>query len=80
MSLTWKEKAVRAQGLLRDEVLKEAFANVRTEAFEEFEESAPEDIEARNSAYYRLKAVESVHNALEQFVEDAKVNEAQRKD
>lgn len=80
MSLTEADKAVRAQGLLRDVVLNEAFDNVRMEAFEEFENSHPGDTDARNSAYYRLKAVESVRDALKTFVDDHKINQAQRKD
>lgn len=71
--LSIAELALRAQQLLRDDTLAEAFEKVRTDAFAVIERSAENELHIREHAYQQIKAVEAVRENLNEHVVNLKV-------
>lgn len=73
MATTLREKATRADLLLRDTVLLEAWAMVEKEAWNDIKSSSESEMDKREAAYYRVKAIEAVRDKLQSFVTDLKM-------
>jgi hypothetical protein len=66
-------KANHAKRLLEDELLKEAFAEVEKDIFEEWRMSAPADHDARSSMFHTLKGLERLKARLQAILDDGLV-------
>ena len=66
-------KANHAKRLLEDELLKEAFAEVERDIFEEWRMSAPADHEARSNMFHTLKGLERLKARLQAILDDGLV-------
>lgn len=63
-------KANHAKRLLEDELLKEAFAEVERDIFEEWRLSAPADHDARSDMFHTLKGLERLKARLQAILDD----------
>lgn len=66
-------KANHAKRLLEDELLKEAFAEVERDIFEEWRLSAPADHDARSDMFHTLKGLERLKARLQAILDDGLV-------
>ena len=66
-------KANHAKRLLEDELLKEAFAEVERDIFEEWRLSAPADHEARSNMFHTLKGLERLKARLQAILDNGLV-------
>ena len=66
-------KANHAKRLLEDELLKEAFAEVEKDIFEEWRMSAPADHDARSNLFHTLKGLERLKARLQAILDDGLV-------
>jgi hypothetical protein len=66
-------KANHAKRLLEDELLKEAFAEVEKDIFEEWRMSAPADHDARSNMFHTLKGLERLKARLQAILDDGLV-------
>jgi len=66
-------KANHAKRLLEDELLKEAFAEVERDIFEEWRMSAPADHEARSNMFHTLKGLERLKARLQAILDNGLV-------
>ena len=73
MATTLREKATRAELLLRDDVLLEAWGKVEQDAWDTIKSSPADAVEVREAAYHRVKAIEAVKDQLQGFVTDLKM-------
>lgn len=67
------DRAVRAERLLNDPLMVEAFDTVRKAILATFEASPARDAEGREHLYQRLKALNDARGYLEQAARDGKV-------
>lgn len=67
------DRATRAQKLLQDPLLADAFEKVRLAILSAFESSPARDAEGREHLFQRLKALNDARGYLEQAVRDGKV-------
>jgi hypothetical protein len=63
-------KANHAKRLLEDDILKEAFAEVEKDIFEEWRLSAPADHDARSNMFHTLKGLERLKGRLQAILDD----------
>jgi len=66
-------KANHAKRLLEDELLKEAFAEVEKDIFEEWRMSAPADHDARSNMFHTLKGLERLKARLQAILDNGLV-------
>ena len=65
----------RAQAILEDELVVEAFTAIERRAHQAWAHSLPADSEARDLAYRDLRALRAFRAELEAFIRDGKVAE-----
>ena len=66
-------KANHAKRLLEDELLKEAFAEVEKDIFEEWRLSSPAEHDARSDMFHTLKGLERLKARLQAILDDGLV-------
>lgn len=71
------DRKARAEALLRDELIVEAFETLEREYLNAFKTSGPNDAQARERAYALLHGLEAVQRHLRSVVEDGKVAQRQ---
>jgi hypothetical protein len=77
VALTAKtSRAARAQALLNDELLKEAFATLDTEYVKAWRETSARDDDARQRYWQAVNVLGKVRDHLEQVVRDGRVAQA----
>jgi hypothetical protein len=70
-----KEKGIRAELLLRDDVLLEAWGKVEQDAWDEIKSSPADAADVREAAYHRVKAIEAVKDKLQEFITELKMQD-----
>lgn len=70
-------KGKRAEQLQADPLLTECLEQIRQAQIEIFESSSPEKSEARNNAYFMLKAIEQLRLKLSAMASNGKFEAAQ---
>ena len=71
--LTQEQLASRAEALLRDPMLVQALHTIEDEAIRSIKDSAEPDTSIREIAYYKIKAVRDLHEALHEHVVNFKI-------
>lgn len=69
-------RAKAAEAVLLDPVLTEAFKMVKARALLSIETTAPGDVDAREDAYQRVRALKDVEQELKKFIELYKVEKS----
>lgn len=73
------ERAERAKHLLADEVLKDAFAEIRNRLIAQLESSAISDVELQHEITLMLQLLRRVREQLERYVGDGAVEQHRAK-
>lgn len=63
-----EQKAERARALLKDDLLQEAFTNIRERQKNAFASSAPDEQGVREQAYAMLQAIKKLEGELNNFI------------
>ena len=77
--MTPRERADRAAKLLEDELLTQAFADIRMGLVDRLEHTPFGDVETQHEVALMLQLLRQVRTKLEQYCNDAKMIEAQVK-
>lgn len=67
------DRAARAEALLRDPLIVEAFESLETQFVSAWKESAINDAEARENIYRLLQALDALKGHFRQVLEDGKL-------
>ena len=65
-----ERKALRAQALLNDELLKEAFLSIERDSFEAWKQTSTLATKRREQYWHELKSIERVKAKLQKYVSD----------
>ena len=69
----------RAQALVNDELLTEAFDTLRTELMDRWENSASSEVEARESIWLGLQLLARVHRHIHSIIETGEMAKLREK-
>jgi hypothetical protein len=75
MATTVKARGIRAELLLRDDVLLEAWAEVERDAWSDIKGSSPDTPQVREDAYHRVRAIVAVQDKLQSFITELKMQD-----
>lgn len=68
----------KAEAVLKDEILTDAFESIKKAQLGIIQSSQPADVEKRESAYYMMKAIELLSIKLNSFFQDGKMEERKK--
>lgn len=70
-----KQRGIRAQQLLDDELIKQAFDAIRNNVFDKFTSSSFKDQETREDCYRMLRAAESFEGMFKRYIREGRIAE-----
>ena len=72
--MTPEEREVRAQSLLNDPLLKEAFDSLKEDLMNRWQHSGSTDLEARESIWLAMRLLDKIHAHIQSIVETGDMN------
>ena len=72
--MTPEQRESRAQSLIDDELLKEAFDVLKKDLMNRWQQSGSTDLEARESIWLALRLLEKIHGHITSIVETGHMN------
>ena len=72
--MTPEQRESRAQSLIDDELLKEAFDVLRKDLMNRWQQSGSTDLEARESIWLAMRLLEKIHGHITSIVETGHMN------
>tara|TARA_R110000824_G_scaffold380736_1_gene573218 strand:+ start:837 stop:1085 length:249 start_codon:yes stop_codon:yes gene_type:complete len=72
--MTPEQRESRAQSLIDDELLKEAFDVLKKDLMSRWQQSGSTDLEARESIWLAMRLLEKIHGHLMSIVETGHMN------
>ena len=72
--MTPEQRETRAQSLIDDELLKEAFDVLRKDLMNRWQQSGSTDLEARESIWLAMRLLEKIHGHITSIVETGHMN------
>jgi len=74
-----KQRGIRARQLLDDELIKNAFNDIRDNLYQKIASSSFDQSNERENCYHMLRAVESLEGVFKQHIQEGRISEEKLK-